>query len=287
MKKTLFLASAILLCWLGLVSYDRLTDGFSLGQIRSTLDPCPQFDIELDLKKKEQLVKLLDQKFHYLGKGCEFYAFESEDGLYVIKFFKHKHLRSLAWLRSIWMPKRWRSICDELIAKRRARVERLLASCYLAYEKMQEETALLFLHLNRVAALETTVTIQDKLGRTYRLVIDEYEFCIQRKGQLALQLFTQLPPEEISDKVEQLKQLVLKRCNKGICDGDRAFIQNVAFGEQGPFFTDIGQFYESSSISQEAQSQEDVKRRLANFESWLYDHCPEQFDYLKTQRTEH
>lgn len=268
-RKVFFFSLVAGLVWLGIFTYSRLTDGFSVYQMSSSLPPCPQFDVTLSPEKKEFLQTLFDQKFYYLGKGCQFYVFESEDGKYVLKFLKHKHLRLFTWLESIPMPQQLHSISDAKITHRRARVDSLFTSCFLAYEKIPEETGLFFIHLNRVPAVEKRLTLIDKIGCKHTINIDDYEYFVQKKGVDLLTVFLETDESKVPHIVQQMANLVLARCEKGVRDRDPAFVQNIAMTEEGPIMTDFGQLCEDSNmLSQEEQSQ-DLKRRLASLRTWL------------------
>jgi hypothetical protein len=269
-RKLFFCLITALLVWLGIFTYNRLTDGFSIYQMSSSLPPAPEFDTPLSVEKKEYLQTLLDQKFYYIGKGCQFYVFESEDGKYVIKFLKHKHLRQFTWLNALPMPPKLRQLCDAKIARRSERVKRLFTSCQIAYEKMPEEAGLLFIHLNRVPALEKNITLIDKIGCKHTIAIDEYEYFVQKKGITLREIFSNIEEKDVPKKVQLLLDLVLKRCEKGICDRDRAFVQNIAFTENGQkaIFIDFGQFYENPSILQKEEQTKDLEKRMINLRAW-------------------
>jgi hypothetical protein len=277
-RKLFFFSLTILLIWLGIFTYNRVTDGFSIHQMTSTLPPCPQFDVPLSQEKKEQLQIILDQKFYYLGKGCQFYVFESEDGEYVVKFLKHKHLRLYSGLNNLPMPQKLRELSKAKIAHRMERVERLFTSCHLAYEKMPEETGLIFIHLNRIPATEKNVTVVDKIGCNHTIALDEYEFFVQKKGISLKDVFSRIDEKDIPNKVQELANLVLARCEKGIRDRDQAFVQNIAFTDRGAIFTDFGQFYEDPTILQVEEQSKDLKRRIDSLRLWTDDHFP---NYLK------
>jgi hypothetical protein len=273
-RKLFFCSITVLLIWLGIFTYNRFTDGFSIHQMTSTLPPCPQFDIDVSEEKKAALQTLLDQKFYYLGKGCQFYVFESEDRKYVLKFFKHKHLRQYTWLNTLPLPQKLHTVCQAKIVRRAERVERLFTSCKLAYEKMPEESGLLFLHLNRTPALENSVVIVDKIGCHHTLNLDNFEYCVQKKGEPLKEVFGKIGEEELPLKIQQLVDLVFSRCEKGIGDRDRAFVQNVAFTEQGAIFTDIGQFYTDPTLVQKEEQVKDLKGRMASLYLWTKKHFP-------------
>lgn len=273
-KLSLFFA-ALLLMWGVIFCYNRFTDGFSLREITSSLSqqlPSPLFTPE----QKESLATILHQPFHYIGKGCQFYAFESEDGRYVLKFFKQKHLRSLTWLRTFPMPAYFQKSCEEKIAKREERVRKLFSSCQLAFERLSEETGILFLHLNRLPFLDLSLMITDKIGLKHMIQLDDYEFVLQKKAVCLEKAFEGLSDEQVRQKVRLLVELVAKRCEKGIADHDRSFAQNVAFCafEERAVFIDIGQFYLEETIKKPEEKQKELQRRLGNLRFWTARYYP-------------
>lgn len=282
-KKILFLAVASCIAWLGIVIYNQLTDGFSLRQMTSSLSGNSQFDIApLSEEQKAHLQSLFQQPFRYAGKGCQFYAFESADGKYVVKFFKHKHLRPFLWLRSLPLSKRLKQKAEGVITKRFSRINTLFSSCKLAYEVLPQETGLLFIHLNRTPALDTKVTLIDKIGIKHAIELDEYEFVLQKKGTLMKQAFAHVDEREAKAKIQQLIDLVVARCEKGVADQDKAFAQNVAFCEEGgrPIFIDIGQFCSDPQITTPEKEQIEIERRLKSLRLWMTEHYPHHVGYI-------
>lgn len=275
-RKLFFCSLFVLLSWLGIYAYNQVTDGFSIRQMTSSLPAAPQFEVALSPEKKACLQAMLDQPFRYIGKGCQFYVFASADDKWVIKFLKHKHLRPFTWLNSLPMPQKLRIISEAKIERRQLRVQRLFSSCKLAYEKMPEETGLLFIHLNRTPALEKQIVLVDKLGCKHLVEMDDYEYVIQKKAIPVRDVFTHLEENEVLGKVQLLVDLVLSRCQKGICDRDRSFVQNVAFcpDEERALFIDIGQFYEDPVILQEEAQAADLMKRLGNLRFWTERHFP-------------
>ncbi len=274
-RKGFLLIVVAVLIYFSIFTFEKVTDGFTLYQIHSSLPPAPQFEVILTEEKKGELQSCLDQTFYYIGKGCQFYVFESQDGECVLKFFKHKHLRPLSWLLKIPMPQRWRSLCLAKIERREKRVVDLFTSCKLAYEKMPEESGLLFIHLNRSVALEKKVVLVDKLGCAHAIPIDQYEFVMQKKAIPLKKFFPHIGREELPKRVEQLKRLILARCMVGICDDDPAFVQNVAFlpTEERAIYVDIGRFYEKKSMMEEQEQIADLSHRLGEVQQWTLLHC--------------
>ncbi len=272
--------------------YNELTDGFSVRQMSSTLPYNVLFEVgPLPVQEKTKLTTILDQPFHYIGKGCQFYAFESEDGQYVIKFLKQKHLKLWTELNQIPMPKSLRDKADAKIVRRKNRVANLFSSCKLAYEEMAEESGLLFIHLNRTAVFNHRVTLIDNLGLKHHVPVDKYEFVIQKKAVRAADALAQIAKcddmQALEQRVTQLVELVKMRCEKGIRDRDRSFVQNVAFMPDHALFIDIGQFYKDPTILLEEEQQKEVAHRLANLRYWVEERHPEMLESLDLIIKEH
>lgn len=284
LRKIPLLAIAFALAWLAIYAYNRFTDGFSIRQITSTVPANPRFETApLSSEETSKLQALFSQPFRYLGKGCQFYAFESADGKYVVKFFKHKHLRSFAWLRSLPLPERLKQKAEGVIAKREARIDNLFTSCKLAYEVLPKETGLVFIHLNRRPLLQTKLTLIDKLGLKQTIQLDDYEFVLQKKGLSLQQVFGNLSsPEEAEQRIQQLIDLVWARCELGVADQDHAFAQNVAFCEEEnrPVFIDIGQFYQLPQPLSQEEKQAELQKRLRSLRFWMSQHFPDLVHYI-------
>lgn len=284
-RKLFFVVLFILPTWGIIFAYNRLTDGFNMHQIESSLPQHPQFDITaLSKEEKEKIEKILQQPFHYIAKGCQFYAFESEDGKTVIKFLKQKHLRPFVWLKKIPAPKTLSSLFETKIQRRKERVENLFSSCKLAYEELKEESGLILIHLNRTPLFGKNMTLVDKLGLKHTFLIDEYEFVLQKKAVSVQQIFEKIDPKEVPSKVYKLVDLVTSRCQKGIRDRDRSFVQNVAFCEDGEsaVFVDIGQFYKDDAVSSEEEQKKDLQRRLSNLLDWTQRKFPHFVPIMET-----
>lgn len=128
-------------------SYKR---GFSINKISSKLPYNEMWDTQsLTSDEKEKLRKeILSQPFYYLSSGTQCYAFVSQDGKYVIKFFKMHKILPKKWLKdvpfSFFEKYRWESI-----AKKQNGSLNIFKSFKDAYEQLREESGLIYLHLNK------------------------------------------------------------------------------------------------------------------------------------------
>ncbi len=280
-KRPAFLLAFLLIVGV-IYGFNRVTDGFSVREIQSSLAYRAANELSvIPSIQNEELCHIFHQPFHYIGKGAQFYIFESEDGCFVVKFFKHKHLRPLDWLNNIPFPSSLRHYCAQKIEKREARISHLFASCKLAYEELPQETGVVYLHLNRGSDLKQELTLIDKVGLKHKISIGDYEFVLQKKaigaGALLSELTRLEQGEDIRVTMDQIAQVVLKLCEKGVRDCDPAVVQNVAFStdRKHAMFIDIGQFVKDENIKRPEERQKELFRRLKALRAWAEEHKPE------------
>ena len=234
-------------------TYNKLTDGFSLAQIRSS-----------SLKKATHPSHLLsslsifDQPFTYLSKGCQCYAFMSADGRYILKFFKQKHLREP-------FP-----LFKNSIERRKRRKERLFSSIELAYHHLAKECGMIAVHLDDRVSVGHSVTLIDKLGFKRTINIDDYEWFLQERALPAKELFwAGISEEEAKRKITLLRELIESRCTKGIADLDHGFAQNVGFSVDGEraILMDVGQLsYDEHAVEKQEL---DLKSKMGNLRHFM------------------
>lgn len=276
-KKALFVIIPIALMVATVHFYNEWTDGFSVRQLTSQLPYNVLFEVgPLHGSEKERVASILDQPYRYIGKGCQFYAFESKDRKHVIKFLKQKHLRTFSELSTLPMPHFLRKKAEAQITRRKLRVDNLFSSCKLAYEELSDESGLVYIHLNRTPIFKQKIQITDKLGFKHTLNLDDYEFILQKRAISVKEVFAGIEDQELERRVALLVDLVKSRCEKGIRDRDRSFVQNVAFSLDGEhaLFIDVGQFYKDPTILLENEQQADVKKRLGNLRYWVEEKSP-------------
>src|SRR5215470_15903037 len=103
LRRLLIFACSLALIF-GLIElYMLFEDDFSQKNIRYD-QPVIQGWSAPSLKPQEEanLHAILNQRFSYIGKGHQSYAFVSEDNQYVLKFFKFTYLKP-SWFLN-WLP---------------------------------------------------------------------------------------------------------------------------------------------------------------------------------------
>ena len=258
------------------------TDGFTWEKVRSSLSYHPAWAVENPPVDNN----IFNQRYTYLGKGAQSFVFASEDGQYVIKFFRHHHMRAPWIIRTL--PYAWAKAQAE---KRAAKVGKDFLSYKIAYESMPEETGLVYLHLNKTKDLfKKKVTFVDKIGIAHAINLDKMEFFVQKRATLLYpaieSLMDQEKPEEAKQAIAALVDLLHKRCQKGIFDKDPDLNTNFGYAEGRPIQIDVGRFkIDPQHASPEVYRQELVKI-TDNFHQWLMARYPMLDEFLKEKLRE-
>lgn len=249
------------------------TDGFEVNNIYSNLSFNPKWQVADTTQNDPWVHTILNQKFHYLAHGGQCYAFASEDGRYVLKFFKH-HQRRVPWLFSnLPLPSSLEHLREKQRNKRENKLIRDFSSYKLCFEKLPEETGLLFVHLNKTISRLPSVVIIDKLNIEHRIALDELEFVIQKRAMLAYAYIDQLMKanriEDARKAVGSICDLIIKRSQKGIFDEDAKIHRNFGFIEDKAVVVDVGRLKIDATRQDPQIYRHDLALITERFKHWL------------------
>jgi hypothetical protein len=221
----------------------RLTDGFWVSKVTSSLKPDPRWDVEpLEPAAELAVEKILSQPFHYFGSGGECYVFLSQDGKTIMKVFKHYRMRTNLFCKDWPLAGPLKTYVDS----HQERFERIFTSCKIAYDDLREEAGLVYVHLNKTSHLKKKLTLTDKINVVHHVDLDNLEFVLQERGDLLFQKLTQLiqngEEEKAKAMIDSLLNLIVARCKKGVCDGDPALKRNFACLSDRVIAIDIGPY---------------------------------------------
>ena len=263
--------------------------GFRLYKIQST----PLFDDRWETSYTPEELELakqaLRQPYRYLGHGFQVYAFLSDDGRYVLKFFRHQRLRLpkfVSAIPSIPLFDEWRKSRILALARRQ---DHLFRSCKTSWDLARYETVLLMAHLNTTKELYPAVTIQDSLGNTYSIELDDYQFLLQRRALLVKPTIEALvrkgDEEGACRRIDQIFGLFLDCARKGIMDTDGALVRkdNLGFFEDRAIYIDGGKLAPRIGPITRESFIKDIKR-LSPLEKWLKELDPKLGKYFAQAR---
>lgn len=285
-KKRLFFRYAINLCligiafWGGARLYFELTDGFSIANIRSngTDDVYVQLPA-LNQEERLRIEAIFKQPFRYFGKGCQSYAFVSNDGHYVLKFLKYKHFHRDPWVRWLTFIPPVEQYQRHKMAQKKEKLEKLLGSWKIAYEQMPQETGVIYVHLKNSQQLQQEAVIIDKLGIAHPLNVNQYEFLLQKRANLLCPTLNQMMADrreqEAKELIDKLLAMLVSEHQLGVIDHDYALMQNTGVLEGCPLHIDVGQFECDEQLKEPEMAVQQLFDQTYKFRLWLQKYYPE------------
>ncbi len=217
----------------------------------------------MELGWSEEIRSLLNQRFTFLGKGRQCYAFISEDGRYVAKIPRHDPFEVPIWRKALGLSD---------FSKREIRKAKILESFRIAYDLLKEESALITVHIP--GGIETGVMLQvsDQLGRFYDLPLDRTGLILQHKKNIFRDLDSKLDRKLL---IDQMLVSIARRARKGIMCRDAAFLDNYGFDEKGAYEIDIGTFYMPKESSGKEFFAQAFKGSLTQLRQWIKETDPD------------
>ncbi len=242
----------------------KKTDGFTLQRI--------QFETPLS-EGSPVNVPELHQTFRYLDCGNQCYAFVSEDNNYVLKFFKYAHPPIPHSLTKIPVLSYFKPFRPHRYEKMIWKKERDLRGYRLAFESFREETALIAVHLDPIAAGYPSITLIDKIGCRHTLDLNKTPFILQKK---ATSIYAQLKawlaagkPDLAREGISNLRALLKKRISLNLQDDDVHFYSNFGFIGTTPVQLDPGHFT-SGTYANPDQELKEISEELV---TWCAKHA--------------
>lgn len=271
--------------------YYRITDGFTESNIHYEIPYDPRWDVApLAEGDKKAVEKILAQDFHYLGKGCQSYVFASDDGQYVLKFFKYQRFKPQTWLDHFAFIPPVDSYRLRKIEKKKQKLNNVFASWKMAYEELQPETGVLYVHLNKVGGWDQKIHIYDKMGLKHELDLNSLEFMVQKKASMLcseLLKFKQKDDLASGKKlIDALLTLLLSEYDRGYADNDHALMQNTGVYQGKPIHIDVGQFVKNPVAADPKVYRQELFSKMWKFRLWLRKEYPELADYTDVRLRE-
>lgn len=189
------------------------------------------------------------QNYHFLAAGRQSFAFVSDDGKIVLKFFNKKYLE-MPWYSFLFSGEK---------EKREKRKKYFDESYFLAEKFLAGQTGLLYVHLGKTKNLPKIV-VQDGANRQFAIDLNSVPFILQRKGELiydSLQKIYETKGEQaFLSALDDFLDLIALRITLGIADGDHDVEHNYGFLDDKPFHLDPGRLYLRDLSSKHALTHE-------------------------------
>jgi hypothetical protein len=261
------------------------TEGFRPSKIFSEFSFDPRWEVAAP--PSEQITALLKQPFTFLGSGGQCYAFVSQDGTAVLKFFKAHHIRCVPWLEKLPLPRFLEDFRGAWVQQRSKRHEQIFGSCKLAYEDFKKETGLLYLHLNKTHNLNQKLTLIDKIGIAHTIELDAVEFALQKRAELAFPTLNRLMQngerESAQRCLNSLLDLMIARSKRGIADKDPIIKKNFGYIGTEAIEIDIGSFSKNDFLKKPYAYKRELFYETLKLKSWIKQHHPSFLEHLNRQ----
>jgi hypothetical protein len=253
---------------------------FSLEAISTHLPFHPEWEGRpLKEDEKWETAQALSQPYHYLGSGGQCFSFVSADGKYVIKFIKQKAFEIPLWMNHFPFPFLIYWLREKKVIKKEGKRHRAFTAFKLSFDLLPGETGLLYIHLNRTEHLNKTLPFCDALGKTHLLNLDELEFVVQRKADLAYAVLDSLMEKrEIENAklaIDQLLSLNVKLYREGFQNRDCNFRSNCGFIDTRAIVIDVGRIIYDEEIKNPKIYKEHLRQTTVKFRHYLSTSHPE------------
>lgn len=263
----------------------------------------------LSLAQEGEIDALLSQPYTLIGSGSECFAFASADGKAVIKFFKLDHARPVYFqkglfledhsalagtlsdhpLTKVTLPSVMQKWMKRFLGIREFRIQRTFSSIKLAYDALQEETGLLYLHLNPTSHLGKTLALYDASGIRHEIDLDTARFFLQKRAvpleKHLAKLKRQNADELAKASIDSLIHMILSRCKKGYSDRD-ILNRNLGFIGTQAIEIDSGSFQKNPRMQESWIYKQEIFYATLELKSWLKKNYPEMVGYLEQKVTE-
>lgn len=260
------------------VLYYWRSDGFNIDRISNNFPRTYEL-----AKPTEQEIATLQQicqkPFHYLGKGSQAYAFESEDGQYVLKLIKCYHLKPIPWLEKLELPGFIGSYVKQHLNRRYQKTRLSFASYKIAHDTLADECGILFLQIIPSQNFQQKATFTDKIGRTFTIDLENYGFVIQRKMDLIFPTLRKYIKENdlphAKELIHSIVDVIVARSLKGVADQDPDIHKNLGCIGPKAVFIDVGSFHMNERAKLPETYLYDARKITRKLENFLEAEAPE------------
>lgn len=265
--------------------YYAVTGGFTLSNITSTLPYDERWQIKTPSAQQQFIINdALNQEYTYLGKGCQSYVFISRDGQYVIKFLKYQRFRPQMWIDLFTFIPAVERYQNQKTLEKQEKLEKVFRSWKLAYEQLQEQTGVIYVHLNKVPMNGKKLAIRDKMNFKHQIDLENTEFLVQKRAEMFAPTIQRMMKVGDANRAKRLLDklliLLLFEYMRGIADNDHALMQNTGVMNKEPIHIDVGQFIVNDIVKDPKVYHREIFDKTYRLREWLQKHYPELADHL-------
>lgn len=238
----------------------KQNDSFNLNFIYPIWSKLP----EIETPPPSLESSIFAQPFYYLAKGQQCYAFKSQDGKWILKFFR--------------LPRSFRYGKLDLKKEDTSKFLEGLFCAKWAYETLEAETKVAYAHLQKTHHLERDVDLVDLYGTRHKINLDHLPFFLQRCGIPYFPYLRSAGIEEAKNIIRDTLLLFSSLYEKGFIDCDPILDKNFGIVDQEPFILDVGQLEKRKILPPKEIYLEEMTQSLGGY---LQRESPGLYPYYK------
>ncbi len=222
----------------------------------------------------EDLYKLFEEGFTFLGKGQQCFVFLSKDKQYALKFIRLDKFQQKPWFytRLSWGK--------ALAQKRKKALEKIKESLLLVREEMVEEQEVACIHFGKTHNFPTQTFLIDSLGREKRIFLNNTYFVLQKKAELLADILPKASKEQIREISVALLDAVIQRAQKKIRNKNRHSLHNMGFFKGKALEIDLAEFFKRPQADASFLYKE-TSKSLREYETFLQENHPEEYQFFQ------
>lgn len=239
----------------------KFTLGFKIGRVFLFSDQ--NYENLQNTAPSSDVLQILGQNFLYLDKGVQCYVFESSDRKYVLKLFRRN---------------------SRVFKKKNVQkaLKTFVSSCSLAWQKIPNQTGLVYVHLQKTAGLFGYVNVSSPLGKCFQVDLDDCIFVVQQKVKTFKDAFwDDLNSDDdaaLKSKISSYFNSLNNRIEKGIDNFDSKLEENFGFFENHFVEIDVGSFRQK-----ELDLNKEKNKYFFLLKEWMQKNCPQKLFLLEDE----
>lgn len=242
-----------------------------------------RYDLTNTTSLSPEIKQVLSQRFFYLGRGRQSFAFASEDGKYVLKFPRTDIYKIPFWTRALPLT----SYRKRAKAEKKRRQQFVFESFRIAIEELKEETGIIAVHLGKSEPSDEQLHLIDVLGFHYHFPVQTTHFILQHRKQLWTPLFLEAVKNNDRPEKERLLNafvdVVIQRAKKGVLNKDRSFLRNYGFDGEKAYQIDVGDFFHTNQSDWRYLTEKCAHDTMSPVQEWLATIDPEMLPLVKAR----
>ena len=215
----------------------------------------------------EDLLPILSQTFSYLGSGRQCLAFVSTDGKWVLKFINQKRFSLPKWIDSFPLPFFLREKIEKKGKKRKERILAFYKSYQIAYDRLKQDTAIHYLHLDN--ACVGKVLLIDPAKRKIEIDLAGSWFILQEKLDPFYPFLERADKEKWQESISSFLELVARRASMGVVDDDLNVEGNIGLKKEKAYLLDPGRLFFDEKVKQSPYFEEEMRKSVKFLRRWI------------------